>query len=229
MVLGSAYLGGAYFFLRVVRSSRWHTVSGGFPAVATFASLMGITTILHWHRFIHANVAFWLWVGLYFTTPFIVMWVFLRNQGEYATSTELDLRISPVTAAVMVVGAGSALVTSAFLFLFPGQAIQIWPWTLTPLTARMLAAIFALGLSGLGAARERRWSATRIPLQVAGVMLILILVAGVRAHDEFDSSNPLTWLFAVGFAATTVAAVSLYIRMEARDKRRRKPDPEEWS
>jgi hypothetical protein len=82
MVLGSVYLGGAYFFFRTVRSSQWHTVAGGFLSVGTFASLMAATTVLHWDRFIHGNVAFWLWVGLYFTTPFVVFAVFIRNQRE---------------------------------------------------------------------------------------------------------------------------------------------------
>ena len=45
-------------------------------------------------------------------------------------------------------------------------------------------------------------------------MLVLLVVAGVRAHDEFDSSNPLTWLFAVGFPVVTVAAGVVYWRME---------------
>jgi len=33
MVLGSVYLGGAYFFVRVVRCPQWHTVAGGFLSV----------------------------------------------------------------------------------------------------------------------------------------------------------------------------------------------------
>src|SRR5437868_4041789 len=45
MVLGSVYIGGAYFFARVIPAKRWHTIAGGFVPVATFASLMGITTI----------------------------------------------------------------------------------------------------------------------------------------------------------------------------------------
>jgi len=92
MVLGSVYLGGAYFFVRVVRASQWHTVAGGFVPVGTFASLMGVTTILHWHRFLHGNVAFWLWVGLYFTTPLLVFMVFWRNQREYDSRSDASGR-----------------------------------------------------------------------------------------------------------------------------------------
>ncbi len=91
MTLGSVYLGGAYFFFRVARSSKWHSVAGGFLSVGTFASLMGIATILHWNVFIHSNVAFWLWTGLYFTTPFIIFAVFVRNQREYAPAVPVPV------------------------------------------------------------------------------------------------------------------------------------------
>jgi hypothetical protein len=219
MILGSVYLGGAYFFLRVLRSSRWHTVAGGFLPVGTFASLMGITTILHWDRFIHGNVAFWLWVGLYFSTPFLVFGVFIHNQREYAPATAQELKISRAAAMTMVVGGVVALFMAALLFVLPRQAVDIWPWKLTPLTARTLGAIFALGLAGLGALRERRWSAVRLLLQVEGIMLALILVAGVRAHNQFDPSNPLSWLFAIGFTATAIATAALYFRMESRTAR----------
>ncbi|MDQ1722025.1 MAG: hypothetical protein QOI26_1759, partial [Pseudonocardiales bacterium] len=218
MVLGSVYLGGAYFFFRVLRASRWHTVAGGFLPVATFASLMGVTTVLHWSRFLHGNVAFWLWVGLYFTTPFLVLAIFLRNQREYPPSRDEDLRLSPGAAKAIVVTGGLSALMCAFCYLFPHRAVSVWPWHLTPLTARVLGAIFALGLAGLGAARERRWSAARILFQVAGVMLFLILVAGVRARDEFDSANPLTWLLAAGFVGTAVAMVVLYAGMEIRTR-----------
>ncbi len=121
-------------------------------------------------------------------------------------------------AAGSLIGAGGclAVLMSAFLFVLPTRAADVWPWTLTPLTARAMGAIFALGIAGIGAFRERRWSAARVLLQVAGVMLVLILIAGARAHGEFDSSNPLTWLFAVGFVAATLATVVLYVRMESR-------------
>ena len=41
-----------------------------------FASLMGIATILHWDKFHPHATAFWLWAFLYFTTPFLIVWVF---------------------------------------------------------------------------------------------------------------------------------------------------------
>src|SRR5450755_2450773 len=219
MILGSVYIGGAYFFFRVLRAAQWHTVAGGFLPVGTFASLMGITTILHWNKFIHDRLAFWLWAGLYFTTPLVVFAVFVRNHKHYNTEADGEVLMPQLAARVIGVGGVCAVVMSAFLYVFPQHAVDIWPWKLTPLTARMLGAIFALGLAGLGAFRERRWSAARILLQVAGIMLALILIAGVRAHTEFDNARPLTWMFAIGFGATVVAGVALYVSMELRARR----------
>jgi hypothetical protein len=161
MVLGSVYLAGAYFFLRVVRASRWHTVAGGFVPVGTFATLMGVTTILHWSRFLHGNVAFWLWVALYFTTPALVFAVFVRNQREYGSSAasanssdESDrsaafvVCFGPVAAAALVLVGMTSLAMCGLLYLFPARGAAVWPWHLSVLTARMLAAIFALGVRG---------------------------------------------------------------------------------
>ncbi|HEV7147121.1 MAG TPA: hypothetical protein VGN48_09010, partial [Pedococcus sp.] len=75
MLLASAYLGGCYFFVRVLFvERRWAAVRAGFVSVALFATLLGVATVLHWDKFTHDKVAFWLWAGLYFTAPFLVLW-----------------------------------------------------------------------------------------------------------------------------------------------------------
>jgi hypothetical protein len=216
MVLGSVYLGGAYFFFRAFRAKQWHTVKGGFVPVGTFASLMGIATIIHWDKFLHAHVAFWLWAGLYFTTPFLVFSVFLANRKHDAPATPTDLLLSVAVSRVIAVLGGLSLLTGAFLFLLPNQAVAIWPWHLTPLTSRVLGAIFCLGLAGLGTLFDRRWSSARVLLQVAALMLALIVVAGARATGEFDSANAMTWLISGGFVAVLAAIIVLSVRMEAR-------------
>lgn len=216
MVLGSVYLGGAYFFLRAFRAKEWHTVKGGFVPVGTFATLMGVATIAHWDKFLHTHVAFWLWAGLYFTTPFLVFWVFLANRKYDAPATGADLLLSVGVSRIIAVVGGLSLLTGMFLFLLPNRAVTIWPWTLTPLTSRVLGAIFCLGIAGLGVLFDRRWSSARVLLQVAALMLALIVVAGARATGEFDSANAMTWLISGGFAAVLAAIIVLYLRMETR-------------
>ena len=165
----------SYFFLRAARANEWHTVGGGFIPVGLFASLMGVATITHWDKFIHTNVAFWLWAALYFTTPFLVFAMWLLNRREQSPSHRRGS-----TALAAAPPCSSACSASrrqrpvVFLFLVPSVAIAIWPWTLTELTARVMGAIFALGVAGLGAFTDKRWTSMRILLQVAAVMLVLV-------------------------------------------------------
>jgi len=216
MVLGSVYLGGAYFFLRAFRAKEWHTVKGGFVPVGTFATLMGVATIAHWDKFLHTHVAFWLWAGLYFTTPFLVFWVFLANRTHDVPATSADLLLSVGVSRIIAVVGGLSLLTGAFLFLLPNQAVTFWPWTLTPLTSQVLGAIFCLGMAGLGALFDRRWSSARVLLQVAALMLALIVAAGARATGQFHAANAMTWMISGGFVAVLAAIVVLTLRMEAR-------------
>jgi len=113
---------------------------------------------------------------------------------------------------------GLSVLTGLFLFVLPGRAASIWPWPLTPLTAQVLGAIFCLGIAGLGAPFDRRWSSARILLQVAALMLALIVTAGLRASAELDSANPMTWLVASGFTAVLVAIAVLYRRMGVKQR-----------
>lgn len=212
MVLGAVYLGGAYFFVRAVRASRWSTIKGGFPPVGTFATLMGIATVLHWDRFDHGHVAFWLWVGLYFTTPFLVFGVWLLNRRTEAPPSP-DEPTVPAWAAYVIGSVGVlAGLTSAFTFLDPGRAISIWPWGLTPLTARVMASILALGTAAVGAFTERRRSCLRLMVEVEVFMLVLIGFGVVRATSEIDPDRPLTWLFGLGFLAVLGGSVALLRR-----------------
>jgi hypothetical protein len=218
MMLGSTYIGGAYFLWRAGRARAWHTVKGGLPAVGVFGSLMLVATILHWDRFIHDRPIFWLWTSLYATTPFLVFYAYWRNRPHDSPAAEGALLLPvPMTWAVAAVGAIAA-VSGVFLFVAPESAASIWPWPLTALTARVIGAQFCLAVAALGAVVDRRWSSARIPLQAAVVMLVLIIAAGVRAHAEFDGSRPLTWLFVAGFGGLLGAIVVLYVRMEARLK-----------
>jgi hypothetical protein len=224
MMLAAVYLGGAYFFLRVTVERRWHRVAGGFIAVGSFATLMGIATVLHWDRFIHSNVAFWVWATLYFITPFLVFAVWLVNRQVAGPPDVDDLLLSDGTAIGIGIFGIVAVGTCLFLFLLPKAAIAVWPWPLTELTARVVGAIFALGEAGLGAFADRRWSSARILFQVEGFMLLLIGIAAIRGHGDFDPTRPLTWVFVVGFAVLVLGSTVVYLRMEGLSRGRAVPD-----
>jgi hypothetical protein len=68
------------------------------------------------------------------------------------------------------------------MFLAPTQVIAIWPWMLTPLTCRVVGAIFFLGSAGIGVLVDPRWSSVKLMLQVETLMVTLMLIAALRAH-----------------------------------------------
>ena len=221
MMLAAAYFGGAYFFVRAATNARWHWVKVGFLPVTTFATLMGIATILHWDRFNHSYLAFFAWVGLYFTTPFIVFLLWLRNRSADPgpTDTSPNLLVPNVVRLVIGVVGSLTLLTSIVLFLQPGFMISTWPWQLTPLTARVMGALFALtGVGELTIALDVRWSAVRIALQSQMIGIALIALAIALSWSNFHQANPMTWVFIASVLFLLVASPLLYIWMERRGK-----------
>ncbi|MBP6178161.1 MAG: hypothetical protein KA480_07545 [Anaerolineales bacterium] len=218
MMLGSAYAGGIYFFTGVLRSRQWHKVKVGFLPVIAFASLLGIATILHWDKFNHSHVSFFAWAGLYFTTPFIVSFVWLRNRKQDAGNSVEQDTIIPYTWRLIMGAFGSiTLVISLFLFLQPGMLISLWPWTLTPLTARVMGAMFALpGLVGLGIALDKRWDAAILILQSQGFSILLILIASILSSQDYDWAYGGSWLFVGGLGLMLVSIILLILFMNNR-------------
>jgi hypothetical protein len=216
MMLAAAYLGGIYFFTRTLLAKQWRLVKLGFLPVTTFASLLGIATLLHWDRFNHSHIAFYTWAILYFTTPFLVFAVWLRNRATDPRMAEPNEVMIPhvIRLCIGVVGTVT-LAISLLLFLQPNLMMRQWPWMLTPLTARVVGAMFALpGVVGLGIALEKRWSAARIILEAQVFSIVMILIATARAWGDFTSSNAITWLFVGGLSLLLVAIVALYASME---------------
>lgn len=215
MVLASAYLGGAYFFARVLLvEKRWHAVKIGFLAVALFATLLGIATILHWDRFNHSHVAFWTWAALYFTTPFLIMAAWLANRRHEAPQLPGDRMLGTVVRRVIVLTGLLAMLTGLTMLVAPALVIPIWPWVLTPLTCQVVGAVLALGSAGFWVLNDSRWTTFRLMLQVEMLMIVLILIAAARALSEFDTGRPLTWLFGAGMVAVLLGSAWLYIMME---------------
>ncbi|GAC1475274.1 MAG: hypothetical protein PVSMB5_29950 [Ktedonobacteraceae bacterium] len=221
MMLGEAYLAGSYFFGRAVLSTRWHWVAVGFLPVTTFATLMGISTILHWDRFNHSHIAFWTWAVLYFTTPFLVLAVWWRNRKTDPGSPDTSDLLVPVWVrrSIGIMGAGTVLIGLLF-FLQPDFMIGLWPWKLTPLTARVMGALFVLaGAGAICIAFDARWSAVRIPLQSLMFALVLIVLAIVFSWGDFRQTNPFTWIFVAGMLFLLVASPLFYLWMETHRQR----------
>lgn len=223
MMLGAAYLGGAYFFTRAALSTTWHSIKAGFLPVVVFAGTMGLATALHWDSFAHGHLSFVAWVALYFTTPFLVFAVWWRNRRTESTALEADDAVVPAVLRRLLLLAGVAtVVIAALLFIRPDVVERFWPWQVTPLTSRVLSGLFGLsGVEEICVALDRRWSAMRIVLHSQLVALVAIGVAVVISWGDLRTTFASTWIFVVGMAATLVVVGGLSVVFDLRRLRGR--------
>jgi hypothetical protein len=209
MMLASAYLGGAYFFIRAASAHRWSSIKAGFPPVVVFAALLAVATVLHWDRFNHTHPAFWVWVFLYAVAPFLVAWAWLANRRYTAPPATDAERIGPATRTLAAVVGAALAVWGSVMFLAPALVIPIWPWTLTPLTCRVVGAIFCLGVAGIWVAADPRWLSVNLILHVQVIMVASILLAMARAWPQMSTDKPVLWVILGGAVAVLVASAVL--------------------
>ena len=227
--MGAGYGAGAYFFLRVFRAPRWHEVYVGVISAAAFALLMLITTILHYDKFNQgkahdglpdpptlATLAFYGWTGVYILSPFVVGYLWWRNQQRDPRTPEPGAQLVPgnVRLVTRVIAIG-ALLAGAAVLLDPTIAVENWGWTLTPLTARVLACFTCqVGIGFLLLSLDPRWSAWRVLVQTFLLAVSLLLVGAIRQWDTFGDDSVMQWGYVLGLAAGAVALLALYLSME---------------
>lgn len=230
--MGAGYGAGAYFFVRVWRTRRWHEVSVGVLSAAVFALLMLITTLLHYDLFnqgqahdglpdppVLATIAFYGWTIVYILSPFVVGWLWWRNQrhdprapagGEALVPPRLRL-----VARVVAVG---ALLGAAVVLVQPSVAVDAWGWTLTPLTARVIACFTAqVGTGFLLLSFDPRWSSWRVLVQTFLIAVGLLLVGAIREWDTFLADRPMKWAYVAGLAGGALALLALYRSLQRSD------------
>jgi hypothetical protein len=204
MLLGSAYVAGGYFFARVLFGAPWERVAAGFPPVMLFVWMAALATALHLDRFHEDSLPFAAWAALYIVTPIGVPLLYLHNRRP------LPGPLLP-RGLRMALGVTGAAIVAACLVLFavPDLGVDNWPYTLTPLTTRITAAVLALyGSVWLSVALHGTTAAARIPLQAHALGLLVLIVAVVRGEDAVDWGNALApALVAVAAAMASVSAL----------------------
>lgn len=216
--MGAGYLGGAYFFLRVMLEKRWSRVANGFWPVTAFTWSMLAATGLHWSRFDAGHLPFQIWLVLYLVTPFLVPYVCWRNQAAGSSQPEPGEVMVPGWARLGMAVIGLLMMTSFVIcYVAPNLAIAFWPWPLTPLTARVMGGWFALmGVGGFVMAREARWSAWRY--QVESIIFVwhaLVLLGAFIYQADFKPTG--LWFVSIE-AAAILAFSTLYLVMESKKR-----------
>jgi hypothetical protein len=219
VIMASGYLGGAYQFAFAVFGKRWHRISGAFAPVTAFTIGMMAATILHWDRFDPAHFPFQVWLVLYIITPFLVPFLWFRNRAaDPGVPEQVDAVVPSFARAGMAFFGILSALTSLFLFITPTAVIPLWPWALTPLTARVMGGWCALlAVGGLTIVRDSRWSSWRIALQSIMFWAILVLIGAFRNLLDFAPAgliNP----FIIGLSLSIALMLVFHIWMDAQRK-----------
>jgi hypothetical protein len=208
--LTAAFLGASYWAACVLlgwSASRreWRAARPAMLPVLTIAILLLIATLIHVERF-HTDTIFgWFWITVYVLVPpllCIMLWRQLQVAGpppRDALPLARWLRLALSLEGLVLAGVGIALYVS------PASADSLWPWTLTPLTARAVGAfLVGFGAAALQAAWENDLKRLAGSAYAYALLGLLELVAILRYPDELDGSGARGVLY-VAFAAIVLA------------------------
>ena len=224
MFMGGGYLAGALFFARATRAREWHRLGPGIVATTAFAGLLGVATFLHWPEFNHDHVSFWAWTLLYITTPLLLPVLYVKNRAfDPGTSGPEDVPIPTwIRRSLATLGAGQLLFAAA-LFLRPSLFLDDWPWKLTTISARSLAAFAAFpAITYLAFAFERRWTALRWPFETAIAGLALVAVGAARSSGDFDD-GAMAWAWRIGMLIGLAFLIVVWLTMRREVERAQLP------
>ena len=118
----------------------------------------------------------------------------------------LWIRLLVAVSAIMQLGFGITLMAD------PARIADVWPWTMPPLTARVLGASTLVSVPlALLSVGINRYTLAAIPFVMMGTYRVLQLAAGLVHADRFGANLPMTVnYFGGGFLMLVVFAYGLW-------------------
>jgi hypothetical protein len=183
--LGAGYAAGFVLVVLGLRSRSWAQARAAVVTVTVFASLTLVATLLHLDKFHFgaggaiARFAAWFWLGVYVVVPVALVALIVHQQRAPGVDPERRRPVPSWLVAAFALQGLVMLVVGVALFVAPSTAKTLWPWTLTPLTARVVAAwLIAFAVAAVLTVLERdldRLAAGTVAYTVLGVLELLAL------------------------------------------------------
>jgi hypothetical protein len=199
--VNAAFIGGGFLAgtlataLVLFATSRWRSFSTLPPALWVLATSLFAATLIHHDRFKWHYAPTYVWLIVYAGVPLAVpvLVMLQRRVAEPEPTADPRLRMVRVLSALC----GAVLLVGAIaLFAAPVDLGKRWPWALTPLLARAVAAWYALFGTMLVtcAIQLRRGSEAVIPYATLASWCVLLLTLPLL-HDVSRSGADFTvWL-----------------------------------
>jgi len=190
--LGAGF-GAGFILVFLYRNEKlWANARVALPGVLIFTLLTLLATILHIDKF-HIMTSSdpvaiffsWVWLAVYIVAPIVqavAIWQQTRISGaepprEHPLPAWLKGALGVHVAIMLLVGIP--------LFVMPEAISPLWPWALTPLTARAVAA-WLVGIGGIlgHALWENEWNRIRGGALAYAVYSLMQIVALFRFSDQ---------------------------------------------
>ncbi|HMA34111.1 MAG TPA: hypothetical protein VKY74_06470 [Chloroflexia bacterium] len=205
--LTAAFLGGAYWascILEVLaaRERLWARARMAVPAVLTFTTLTLVATLLHLNKFhlnspaLETRLATWSWIAVYSSVPLIMGSLLVQQMRAPGGDPARTAPVERVFQGLLVGLAIGLALSGLALFLIPEATLGIWPWLLTPLTARAIGAwLLGLAIAVGHAAWEADWGRIRSTMIALIVFGVFELVALARYPAVVQWGQAPAWIY----------------------------------
>jgi hypothetical protein len=196
--IGAGFLAGTLATgLVLFAATRWRSLSTLPPALWVLATTLLAATIIHHDRFKFDYAPTWLWVVVYAGVPLAVPVLVYLQYRDREPTPPADPRLNVVRALSAVVGT-VLLIGAIVLFASPtGSLARHWPWPLTPLLARAVAAWYALFgtmLVSCAVGLRRRSEAVIAYATLAAWCLLLLALPVLHPDDVRGGGDFVVWL-----------------------------------
>jgi hypothetical protein len=178
-----------------------------------FVWIVAGATVLHLDRFRDDSLPFAAWALLYAAAPIgipLLTAIAARSVGAGRSGPRL------ATGLRVAMGAAGAAVMAAAVVVFasPGTVIGDWPWDLTPLNARIMAAVIGLfGSVWVSVAVDGRRAAATVVLDALMVGLAVLLVTAPAGTEHVDWGRPLAPVLVAGTALALLATAAVRVTL----------------
>jgi len=230
--LTAAFLGAAYWAsftmeFMAARQRWWASARVAVPAVLVFTAITFVISVVHIDLF-HVNAPdsvtrflTWGWLCVYAVVPPAMLIILLRQIRTPGIDPPREQPLPTWYRALLLIHAALLVPVGLVLLVVPTVGAQVWPWALTPLTARAIGAwLLGIGIAAVHAVWENDWKRIR-PATASYITLgCLEFVALARFPGDVAWNSPQAWIYVL-FLLSALAAGAYGLWMASDNAARR--------
>jgi hypothetical protein len=206
--IGAGFLAGTLATgLVLFATRRWRSLQTLPPALWVLAASLAAATIIHHDRFKFDYPPTWVWALVYAGVPFAVPVLVYRQRRTAESRPAADPRLRSIRILSAVAG-GVLAVGAVALYAAPADLAGHWPWMLTPLLGRVVAAWYALFATMLicCAVGLRHASEAFIPYATLAAWCLLLLALPWLYPADVAHSGSAFWIWTAGMVVLLALA-----------------------